>query len=182
MILYILLAAQVGDFSWLLPLQDGLPSDLNRQWSLCLSAAQGGDFPWLLPFQDSALPIGRADAAAYLPLQHLQADVASVNVSFFAAQGGGFSWLLPFQDGAPPIGWADAAAYLSLPVLLVASQYLSQKIISPPQSNDPSQQSSQWILKFLPLMIGEGFARVFLGQHQTACWISTVSCSAIACP
>lgn len=68
--------------------------------------------------------------------------------------GGGFSWLLPFQDGAPPIGWADAIAYLSLPVLLVASQFISQKIISPPQSNDPSQQSSQWILKFLPFMIG----------------------------
>jgi hypothetical protein len=71
------------------------------------------------------------------------------------AQGGGFSWLLPLQDGAPPIGWADAIAYLSLPVLLVASQFVSQKLISPPQSNDPSQQSSQWILKFLPFMIGE---------------------------
>lgn len=71
------------------------------------------------------------------------------------AQGGGFSWLLPLQDGAPPIGWADAFAYLSLPVLLVASQFVSQKLISPPQSNDPSQQSSQWILKFLPFMIGE---------------------------
>lgn len=68
--------------------------------------------------------------------------------------GGGFSWLLPLQDGAPPIGWADAIAYLSLPVLLVASQFVSQKLISPPQSNDPSQQSSQWILKFLPFMIG----------------------------
>lgn len=70
-------------------------------------------------------------------------------------QGGGFSWLLPFQDGAPPIGWPDAIAYLSLPVLLVASQFVSQKIISPAQTNDPSQQSSQWILKFLPFMIGE---------------------------
>jgi membrane protein insertase Oxa1/YidC/SpoIIIJ len=60
-------------------------------------------------------------------------------------QGGGFSWLLPLQDGAPPVGWADAIAYLSLPVLLVVSQFVSQKIISPPQSNDPSQQSSQWI-------------------------------------
>ena len=71
------------------------------------------------------------------------------------AQGGGFSWLLPLVDGAPPIGWADAIAYLSLPVLLVASQFVSQKLISPPQSNDPSQQSSQWILKFLPFMIGK---------------------------
>lgn len=58
------------------------------------------------------------------------------------------------MDGAPPIGWHDASAYLVLPVLLVVSQYIAQKIISPP-SDDPSQQSSQWILKFLPLMIGE---------------------------
>lgn len=67
--------------------------------------------------------------------------------------GSGFSWLFPFENGAPPIGWHDAAAYLVLPVLLVVSQYVSQKIISP-QSNDPSQAQSQAILKFLPLMIG----------------------------
>ncbi len=35
-------------------------------------------------------------------------------------------------------------------------QYISQKVISPPQqSQDPSQQSAQAILKFLPIMIGE---------------------------
>lgn len=68
--------------------------------------------------------------------------------------GGGFSWLLPLVDGAPPIGWSQAAAYLSLPVLLVISQFVSQRIMSPPQSQDPSQQSSQAILKFLPFMIG----------------------------
>jgi len=61
---------------------------------------------------------------------------------------------VPLQDGAPPIGWPAAAAYLSLPVLLVVSQFLSQKVISPPASADPQQQSSQWILKFLPFLIG----------------------------
>lgn len=76
----------------------------------------------------------------------------SAVISLVAAQGGG-SWLFPLQNGAPPIGWHDATAYLVLPVLLVVSQYVSQKIISPP-SSDPSQQSTQWILKFLPLMIG----------------------------
>lgn len=70
-------------------------------------------------------------------------------------QGGGFSWLLPLTDGAPPIGWPQALAYLSLPVALVVSQYVSQKIISPPPSDDPSQQNTQWILKFLPIMIGD---------------------------
>lgn len=37
---------------------------------------------------------------------------------------------MPFENGAPPVGWANAAAYLVMPVLLVASQYASQKIIS----------------------------------------------------
>lgn len=68
--------------------------------------------------------------------------------------GGGFSWLVPLTDGVPPVGWAHALAYLSLPVMLVASQFLSQKIISPPASADPQQQQSQAILKFLPFMIG----------------------------
>ncbi|KAK9823479.1 hypothetical protein WJX72_003029 [[Myrmecia] bisecta] len=69
--------------------------------------------------------------------------------------GGGFSWLFPFVDGAPPIGWHDAGAYLLLPVLLVVSQFVSQKIISPsPASQDPTQQQTNAILKFLPLMIG----------------------------
>jgi YidC/Oxa1 family membrane protein insertase len=63
------------------------------------------------------------------------------------------SWLFPFVDGHPPIGWHDAGAYLVLPVLLVASQYISQKIVSP-QSNDPQQQQTQAILGFIPFMIG----------------------------
>ncbi len=71
-----------------------------------------------------------------------------------APQGMGLSWLFPFVDGHPPIGWGAAGAYLVLPVLLVVSQYASQRIISPP-NNDPQQQQAQAILKFLPLMIGE---------------------------
>ncbi|GBF91755.1 hypothetical protein Rsub_04059 [Raphidocelis subcapitata] len=67
--------------------------------------------------------------------------------------GSGLSWLYPFVDGAPPIGWHDAIAYLTLPVLLVISQFVSQKIVSP-QSNDPAQQQTQAILKFIPFMIG----------------------------
>jgi len=68
--------------------------------------------------------------------------------------GSGLSWLFPFVDGAPPIGWDDARAYLLLPVLLIVSQYASQKIISPQQSDDPSQKQAQAILQFLPLMLG----------------------------
>jgi YidC/Oxa1 family membrane protein insertase len=68
--------------------------------------------------------------------------------------GGGFSWLFPFENGAPPIGWHDAIAYLVLPVALIISQFITQKILSPPQADTPEAQQSNAILKFLPLMIG----------------------------
>jgi YidC/Oxa1 family membrane protein insertase len=68
---------------------------------------------------------------------------------------GGLGWLSLTDGGAPPLGWHDTISYLILPVLLVISQFLSQKIISPQQqSTDPAQQQTQNILKFIPLMIG----------------------------
>ena len=69
------------------------------------------------------------------------------------SSGRGLGWLLPLTDGAPPIGWHDALAYLSLPVLLVVSQFASQKIMQPPNP-DPSAASANAILKFLPFMVG----------------------------
>jgi YidC/Oxa1 family membrane protein insertase len=39
------------------------------------------------------------------------------------------------QDGHPPLGWYDTICYLVLPVLLVASQYVSMEIMKPPQVN-----------------------------------------------
>eukprot|EP00249_Psilotum_nudum_P010641 c22672_g1_i1 orf=263-1804(+) len=68
--------------------------------------------------------------------------------------GSGISWLFPFIDGHPPLGWSDTIAYLVLPVLLIASQYISMQIMQTPQTDDPSQKNTQLILKFLPLMIG----------------------------
>lgn len=68
--------------------------------------------------------------------------------------GEGLSWLVPFVNGAPPIGWEDTAKYLVLPVLLVASQYASLQISAPPNSDDPSVQQTQAILKYLPILIG----------------------------
>jgi YidC/Oxa1 family membrane protein insertase len=69
--------------------------------------------------------------------------------------GSGISWLFPFVDGAPPLGWGDTICYLVLPVLLVASQYVSMQMMQPASaSTDPAQNQSQAILKFLPLMIG----------------------------
>lgn len=47
--------------------------------------------------------------------------------------GSGISWIFPFVDGSPPLGWGDTAAYLVLPVLLIASQYVSMQLMQPPQ-------------------------------------------------
>lgn len=63
------------------------------------------------------------------------------------------TWLFPLVNGAPPIGWHDALCYLILPIMLVASQFYSQKLIQPP-SDDPQQQQTAKILKFMPLLIG----------------------------
>jgi len=65
----------------------------------------------------------------------------------------GIGWLTEWSNGAPKLGWADTAAYLVLPVLLVVSQFVSLQILTP-KSDDPAQQQSQAILKFLPFMIG----------------------------
>jgi YidC/Oxa1 family membrane protein insertase len=65
------------------------------------------------------------------------------------------AWLFKgWVDGHPALGWQATAAYLSLPVILVITQTISQKILQPPPSDDPAQQQTQQILKFLPLMIG----------------------------
>eukprot|EP00798_Chlamydomonas_sp_ICE-L_P013718 gene13718-19613_t len=68
--------------------------------------------------------------------------------------GGGLEWLWPFVDGHPPIGWPSAGAYLVMPVLLVLSQFWSQKYMQPPQQEGAEPNPSTAILKFLPLMIG----------------------------
>merc|ERR1719163_896926 len=65
------------------------------------------------------------------------------------------AWLFKgWVDGHPALGWQATLAYLSLPVILVITQTISQKILQPPPSDDPAQQQTQQILKFLPLMIG----------------------------
>ncbi|XP_078177735.1 inner membrane protein ALBINO3, chloroplastic-like [Carex rostrata] len=68
--------------------------------------------------------------------------------------GSGISWLFPFVDGHPPLGWSDTIAYLVLPVLLIASQYVSMEIMKPPQNDDPAAKNSLLVFKFLPLLIG----------------------------
>ena len=56
-------------------------------------------------------------------------------------------------NGAPSLGWEATAAFLVLPVFLVISQYVSMQIMQP-QNKDPQQESANFVLKLLPLMIG----------------------------
>lgn len=63
------------------------------------------------------------------------------------------TWLYPLVDGAPPIGWHDALCYLVLPVILVATQFYTTKLLQPP-TQDPQQQQANNFLKFMPLLIG----------------------------
>jgi YidC/Oxa1 family membrane protein insertase len=96
-------------------------------------------------------------------------------------QGSGLAWLFPFVDGAPPIGWHDAVSYLILPVLLIISQWASQKLVTPP-NNDPAQQQTQAILGFLPLMIGESpwcFVRRVLRGRESVLRKREAPCSAV---
>jgi len=72
----------------------------------------------------------------------------------------GIGWLtgnaeagLNWSGTNPPLGWHDTLCYLVLPIALVISQYISTAILTP-KTDDPAQQQSQAILKFLPLMIG----------------------------
>lgn len=74
----------------------------------------------------------------------------------FGAQNA--DWLFKFdqwQNGAPPLGWHDTVAYLSLPAILVVAQSISTQLLQPPVDPKNEQaQSTNAVLKFLPLMIG----------------------------
>jgi YidC/Oxa1 family membrane protein insertase len=56
-------------------------------------------------------------------------------------------------DGVPSLGWDDTLAFLVLPIFLVVSQFVSMELMQP-KTADPAQQSSNAVLKVLPLMIG----------------------------
>ena len=69
--------------------------------------------------------------------------------------GSGTAWLFPFVDGAPPIGWEDGSKYLALPLLLVAAQFASSAIISPPiKDDDDGAALSKTLLAAVPFMVG----------------------------
>ena len=71
----------------------------------------------------------------------------------FPPRGSGISWILPNSDKF--IGWGPAAAYLVLPVLLVVSQYVMQKMSTVPGAEqDSSQQMMNQMNMFMPLLFG----------------------------
>ncbi|KAK9915966.1 hypothetical protein WJX75_006672 [Coccomyxa subellipsoidea] len=69
--------------------------------------------------------------------------------------GTGTAWLFPLVDGAPPVGWEDAARYLALPIALVAAQFASSAVISPPiDDEDKNANFSKALLVLVPFMVG----------------------------
>lgn len=81
-------------------------------------------------------------------------------------QGRGVQWLTEGWTGSweggdlvPFLGWHDTLAYVSIPIFLVLAQSFSQRIMTPPTSEEdlaanPSLRRTQAILKYIPLMIG----------------------------
>ncbi len=71
----------------------------------------------------------------------------------FPPRGAGFSWVLPNSDKF--IGWGPAIGYLVLPVLLVVSQYVMQKMSTVPGSDqDSGQQMMSQMNLFMPILFG----------------------------
>ncbi|GMH55400.1 hypothetical protein TrRE_jg11810, partial [Triparma retinervis] len=76
----------------------------------------------------------------------------------------GMEWLTENFDLStftPQLGWETTLAFLAMPILLVLLQGTTMKVLTPPPDQDGMTEeeiqqfeSSQRILKFLPLMIG----------------------------
>ncbi|KAJ8607993.1 hypothetical protein CTAYLR_008237 [Chrysophaeum taylorii] len=70
--------------------------------------------------------------------------------------GRGIQWLSDnWVDGVPSLGWHDTLCFLALPIMLVITQSISMRVLTPPA--DPKDQGAvraQRVLKYLPLLIG----------------------------
>lgn len=83
-------------------------------------------------------------------------------------------------DGTPtpPLGWETTISFLIMPVLLVLGQSLTMRVLAPPVDDEnmsaeekKSAETSQLVLKFLPLMIGYFSLQVPAGL--TIYWFTT---------
>ncbi|CAI0425823.1 unnamed protein product [Linum tenue] len=94
-----------------------------------IAARQSGSgISWLFPFVVSLL---------FFP--DMKRDEKAANSSLESKFG--FVWILSAQDGHPPLGWPDTLAYLVLPLLLIATQYISIEIMQ------SSQLQTVWLQK-----------------------------------
>eukprot|EP00581_Thalassiosira_minuscula_P018974 CAMPEP_0183722972 /NCGR_PEP_ID=MMETSP0737-20130205/14747_1 /TAXON_ID=385413 /ORGANISM="Thalassiosira miniscula, Strain CCMP1093" /LENGTH=466 /DNA_ID=CAMNT_0025953221 /DNA_START=160 /DNA_END=1560 /DNA_ORIENTATION=+ len=73
----------------------------------------------------------------------------------------GMEWLTQgWVDGHPSMGWEATLPFLVMPVVLVLMQSFTMKVLQPPPDESATEEereqleSTQRILKFLPLMIG----------------------------
>jgi len=73
----------------------------------------------------------------------------------------GMQWLTEnWVDGVPSMGWEGTIPFLIMPVVLVLMQSFTMSVLQPPVDDSQSEeeqeqmQSTQKVLKFLPLMIG----------------------------
>jgi len=68
----------------------------------------------------------------------------------------GSQWLLSgWVDGVPSLGWEATIAFLTIPVFLVISQSISQKLMQPKnQTDEQAAQANNIVIKLLPLLIG----------------------------
>lgn len=66
----------------------------------------------------------------------------------------GSEWITSgWVDFTPSLGWPETLAFLTIPVILVASQLVSQELMQP-KNPDGSAPEANAVLKFLPFLIG----------------------------
>lgn len=89
----------------------------------------------------------------------------------------GLDWLTSWTDGVPQLGWETTGLYLIMPVLLVLGQSLTMRALQPPIDENATEEekaqleSTQGVLKFLPLFIG--FFSLQVPAGLTIYWFTT---------
>jgi len=84
------------------------------------------------------------------------------------AEPSGLAWLWPPSNWE----WPATPAYLTLPLLTMASQFIVQKMISPPTpSRDPQQAAMTEMMILMPLMMG--FFALQVPSGLTLYWVTS---------
>lgn len=88
-------------------------------------------------------------------------------------------WVTDAVSGypTPPMGWETTLAFLAMPALLIVLQTITLTILSPPMDDNlgeeekKSQETTQLVFKFLPLMLG--FFAIQVPAGLTIYWVTT---------